>query len=45
MLFWLELINEMEILDNTVCDALIKENNEIISIIVSSITTTAMNKK
>ena len=43
-LFWLELINEMGILDSTLLDSLMKENNEIISIIVSSIKTVKGNK-
>jgi four helix bundle protein len=44
-LFWLELINEMGIMDNILLDSLMKENNEIISIIVSSIKTAKGNKK
>ena len=43
-LFWLEIINEMEILDNTLLNSLMKETNEIISIIVSSIITAKRNK-
>lgn len=43
-LFWLELISEMEILDGNLLEPLMKENNEIISIIVSSIKTTRKNK-
>jgi len=38
-MFWLELIKEMDILKGSVVDALIKESNEIIAIIVSSIKT------
>ena len=38
-LFWLELIKEMEILDNALLDSLMKEDDEIIAIIVSSIKT------
>ena len=44
-LFWLEIINEMEILDNTLFNFLMKETNEIISIIVSSIIIAQRNKK
>ena len=36
-LFWLELIDEMEIIDKTSLDALIQESDEIIAIIVSLI--------
>ena len=43
-LFWLELIKEMEILQMPEIDALMKENDEIISIIVSSIKTARKNK-
>ena len=42
--FWLELIKEMEILQMPEIDTLIKENDEIISIIVSSIKTARKNK-
>ena len=38
-LFWLELIKEMEIVDKTLLNSLMQENNEIIAIIVSSIKT------
>ena len=38
-LFWLELIKEMDILKESIVDALMKESNEIIAIIVSSIKT------
>jgi four helix bundle protein len=38
-LFWLELIKETKILDNDFIDSLMKENNELISIIVVSIKT------
>jgi four helix bundle protein len=38
-LFWLELIKETQILDNDFIDSLMKENNELISIIVVSIKT------
>ena len=38
-LFWLELIDEMEILDKASIDYLMKENDELIAIIVSSIKT------
>ncbi len=43
-LFWLELIDEMEIIDKTSLDALIQENDEIIAIIVSSIKTVRESK-
>ncbi len=43
-LFWLELIDEMEIIDKTSLDALIQENDEIIAIIVSSIKKVRENK-
>jgi four helix bundle protein len=38
-LFWLELIKEMKILIDDSVDSLMKENNEIIAIIVTSIKT------
>ena len=38
-LFWLEIIKEMKILDDAFIDSLMKENDEIIAIIVSSIKT------
>ena len=38
-LFWLELIEEMKIVDNTLINSLMKENDELIAIIVSSIKT------
>jgi len=44
-LFWLELIKEMEIVDKTLLNPLMQENNEIIAIIVSSIKTARKNKK
>jgi four helix bundle protein len=44
-LFWLELIKEMKIFDHPSVDSLMKENNEIIAIIVSSIRTARRNKK
>ncbi len=44
-LFWLELIEEMKIVDNAaLLKALMQENNEIIAIIVSSIKTSRGNK-
>ena len=43
-LFWLELIEEMKILDSTLLDSLMKENDEIIAIIVSSIKTSRKKK-
>jgi four helix bundle protein len=44
-LFWLEMIKEMKILDNKLLATLMKENDEIIAIIVSSIKTARGNKK
>ena len=44
-LFWLELIKETKIFDHPSVDSLMKENNEIIAIIVSSIRTARRNKK
>lgn len=44
-LFWLELIKELEIVDKTLFNSLMQENNEIIAIIVSSIKTARKNKK
>jgi four helix bundle protein len=38
-LLWLELINEMRIMDKSLVDDLMKENDELIAIIVSSIKT------
>jgi four helix bundle protein len=38
-LFWLEIIYEMKTLDPDCVDSLMKENNEIIAIIVASIKT------
>ena len=43
-LFWLEVINELEIFQYQKLDLLMKENNEIISIVVASINTAKMNK-
>ena len=43
-LFWLELIKEMDILKGSLVDALMKESNEIIAIIVSSIKTVKLKK-
>jgi len=43
-LFWLELIKEMKILDNDSIDSLMKENDEIIAIIVASIKTFRKNR-
>ena len=39
-LFWLELIDEMSVLDSVSLDSIKKENNEIVAIIVASIKTT-----
>ena len=38
-LFWLELIEEIKLLDQTLTAPLIKEGNELLSIVVSSINT------
>ena len=43
-LFWLEVINELEIFQYPKLDLLMKENNEIISIVVASINTAKKNK-
>ena len=43
-LFWLELLKEMKITDHSSVNALMKEGNEIISMIVSSIKTCKAKK-
>jgi len=43
-LFWLEIIDEMKIFKNVALDTLMKENDEIIAIIVASIKTARKNK-
>jgi len=43
-MFWLELIEEMKILDSTLLDSLMKESDELIAIIVSSIKTSRKRK-
>ena len=43
-LFWMEMLNEMEVLRSDLLDKLMLENDEIISIIVSSIKTSRGNK-
>ena len=43
-LFWLEMIQEMEVAKSLNLEELMKENNEIIAIIVSSIKTSKLNK-
>jgi four helix bundle protein len=43
-LFWLEILSEMEVIDKSHIEALMKENNEIIAIIVSSIKTSRQKK-
>ena len=43
-LFWLEIIKEMEIFHYKKLDALMKENDEILAIIVASIRTAKKNK-
>lgn len=42
-MFWLELIKEMNICREPIVDDLIKESNEIVAIIVSSIKTVKKN--
>ena len=44
-LFWLEIIKEMEIFYAPFMDSLMKENDEIIAILVSSIRTSKRNRK
>jgi four helix bundle protein len=44
VLFWLEIINEIELLDQSLTAPLIKEGNEILAIVVSSINTARKNK-
>jgi four helix bundle protein len=44
-LFWLELINEMEICDEYVVPLLIHECDEIVAIVVSSIKTAKQEKR
>jgi four helix bundle protein len=44
-LFWLELIDEMKILDNQKINSTMQESNEIISIVVASIKTARKRKK
>ena len=44
-LFWLEILKEMNIYDKAAIDLLMRENNEIIAIIVSSIKTARTNKQ
>ena len=44
-LFWLELINEMEICNENVVPLLMKECDEIVAIVVSSIKTAKQEKK
>ena len=44
-LFWLELIKEMNILNKPTVDSLMKESNELVAIIVSSIKMARKSKK
>ncbi|MBW1795779.1 MAG: four helix bundle protein [Deltaproteobacteria bacterium] len=44
-LFWLELMKEVQIVDNTLLDSLMNENDEIIAIIVSSIRTSSKREQ
>ena len=43
-MFWLEIIQEMSISNNPLVDNLLKESDEIVAIIVSSIRTTKKNR-
>jgi hypothetical protein len=43
-LFWLELIKELELCNDTLVPGLLAEGNEILSIVVSSINTARKNK-
>ncbi len=44
VIFWLEIINGIKLLDQKLTAPLIKEGNEILSIVVSSINTARKNK-
>jgi four helix bundle protein len=44
-LFWLELIDDIRLLDETLTTPLIKEGNELLSIVVSSINTARKRAK
>ena len=44
-LFWLEVINEMKVFNYEKLDELMKENDEILSIVVASIRTAKKNKR
>ena len=44
VLFWLEIITEIELLEHRLTAPLIKEGNEILAIVVSSINTARKNK-
>ena len=44
VLFWLEVITEIELLEHSITAPLVKEGNEILSIVVSSINTARKNK-
>ena len=43
-MFWLELIKEMNISNDHLVDDLLKESNELVAIVVSSIRTTNKNR-
>lgn len=43
-MFWLEMLGEMQIVDKNQTEPLMKENNEIIAIVVSSIRTARQRK-
>ena len=43
-MFWLEVIKEMKIFQYEKLDALMKENDEILAIVVASIKTAKINK-
>ena len=44
-LFWLEVINEMKIFHYEKLDALMKENDEILAIVVASLKTAKLRKR
>ena len=44
-LFWLEIIQEMDVMKTELLQAIIKENDEIISIVVSSIKTAKQKRQ
>ena len=44
VLFWLEIITEIKLLEHSLTEPLINEGNEILAIVVSSINTARRNK-